>query len=99
MKSWLLLVLLVLFAGSAQAGKGCGVEPDFGGLCSMALGTEHCEQFASGVAFLPSFMRPPTAEEAKAAMDKKCDELKRAGIVYAIKKFFKNPAKAVKSVA
>ena len=65
----------------------------------MALGTEKCEQIGTGIAFLPSFMRPPSAEEAKAAMDKKCDELKRGGVIYAIKKFLKNPAKAVKSVA
>ena len=93
------LCLLALGAVDAKK-KGCGVEADFGGLCNMVAGEESCTQMSETIAFMPAFMRPPTKEEAQAMMDAKCDELYKAGRMYAIKKALKmlltNPIKALK---
>ena len=96
-----LVLVLALFAGTAHA-KGCGAEVDVGGLCDMALGSEQCQQISQAISFLPAAVRPPTAAEAQAAMDKKCDELRKAGQLYLIKKMImsviKAPYRAVKAI-
>ena len=97
------LVILVIASFAvlpAHAGKGCGAEVDFGGLCTMVAGEEQCQSLSEAIKFLPPFMRPPTAEEAQAMMDAKCEELRKAGKLHAItsalKMLLTNPIKALK---
>ena len=89
-----LLVVMVAATVEGKKLKGCGIEFEIEGLCETALGlyfdkveaADYCHKIGEATKFLPSYMRVPTAEEAQALMDRKCQEAKRKVFWYAVRR-------------